>query len=106
MTFDEILQEDMQNSILSLDEFAGIHNLNGQKCTAVVQNIISNEKFTVSGDFVEMYADNIMVNVSEKEINAVPFRGQRFSVDGKDYEVLSCQNVRGILTIRLGSNET
>lgn len=110
-SFKDIAQGEDIDVFINLDEFADEHDLNGIKCTAVLQNISTANNFMAGEhsnfmtDYAGLYGSRILVNVRKSDLDAVPVYGQTFSLDGEMYLVESCADDMGILTIQLVANE-
>ena len=87
---------------LDLDDFAEIHDVNGVKCRAVLQEISAED---LSGTHYEVYRDLMQVHCRVRDLPEIPRYGQTFRVDGKLYLVDSCAEDMGMLTIKLEAND-
>lgn len=87
---------------LDLDDFAEIHDVNGVKCRAVLQEISAED---LSGTHYEVYRDLMQVHCRARDLPEIPRYGQTFRLDGKLYLVDSCAEDMGMLTIRLEAND-
>lgn len=91
---------------LDLEDFADIHDVNGVKCRAVVQDIsIADDLTGGSGVHLGLYGTLLEVNCSTRDLPEIPVYGQTFRVDGKLYVVESVTEAMGMLTIKLEAND-
>ena len=107
-TFKEQIAADNAAVFINELEFADTHNLNGTDCQAIVQDIsVAEELSTGSGveqHYPGVYGSRVQVNCLKSDLPEVPVYGQAFRVDGKLYDVESCADDMGILTIQLIGN--
>lgn len=107
-TFKEQIAADNAAVFINELEFADTHNLNGTDCKAIVQDIsVAEELSTGSGveqNYPGIYGIRVQVNCLKSDLPEVPVYGQAFRVDGKLYDVESCADDMGILTIQLIGN--
>lgn len=89
-------------------EFAGEHDLNGNVCKAILQDISvadadidARNRIAYGG----IYGSRLLVNCLTESVPKVPKSGNAFNVDGKIYIIESCADDMGILTIMLVANE-
>ncbi|MBO5167644.1 MAG: hypothetical protein J6B49_00900 [Phascolarctobacterium sp.] len=105
MGFKEMVAADNASVFLNLDEFAEIHNLNGTRCTAILQDISIDQTLSVGeDDYRNLYGSTILVNCRKNDLPYVPVHGQTFNVDDQLYLVESVADDMGMLTIKLISN--
>lgn len=104
--FKSIVAKDNEAVFLNLEEFAGIHDLNGVKCRAILQNYSVADELS-SGQTVHfgLYNTLLLVNCLAQDLPEIPAYGQTFRVDGKLYMVQDCAATMGILTIKLEAND-
>lgn len=105
MRFKDFIQRDL-DVFLNLDEFAEMHEIDGQEIAAVVDKDIiktySNNKYE---RYDGVYKGEIIVYIKADDFTKRPVFGQHIRVDGKLYLVVECNEDAGILEIVLGSNE-
>lgn len=107
-TFKDCIEADNAAVFINDLEFADEHNLNGTKCIAILQDISVAEELTtgsgVNQTYPGIYGSRVQVNCLKRDLPEVPVYGQTFRVDGKLYDVESCADDMGILTIQLIGN--
>lgn len=105
-TFKEQIAADNAAIFINDMEFADTHDLNGTECKAVVQDISVAE---VAEDFGQaytgIYGSRVQVNCLKESLPEVPVPLQVFVLDGKIYQVESCADDMGILTIQLAVHD-
>ncbi len=89
-------------------EFAAEHDLNGNVCKAILQDISIAEadidarnRIAYSG----IYGSRLQVNCLKKDLPEVPVYGNAFYVDERPYIIESCADDMGILTLQLVASE-
>ena len=95
------------NVFLNTDEFADLHDIDGQMIKALIDSDILNE---YSNDKTEMYdgvyRGEIALYVKESDLNYRPVRGQIMRLDGNIYTVKKCADDMGIFRITLEAAES
>ena len=105
--FRDMVAADMDSVFLNADEFAEEHKLNGTDCICVVESPTTQEMFK-QGEKYEGY-DAIhgltaVVHVKKSDIGEMPVEDQDFTLDDESFQVDSCTEHMGMLTIRLRAN--
>lgn len=107
-TFKDYVAADNAVVFINDLEFADEHDLNGTKCKAILQDVsVAEELTTGSGmnqNYPGIYGSRLQVNCLKDDLPEAPVYSQTFRVDGKLYEVESCADDMGILTIQLIGN--
>lgn len=106
-TFKEQIAADFAAVFINPDEFAVECNFNGVDCLAVIQDINTKEDLGIdkSGDYYPgAYGSRKQVNIIANTLPEIPVYGQQIKLDGKFYDVESCDNDMGMLTIVLVAN--
>lgn len=88
-------------------EFAAEHDLNGNVCKAILQDIsvaddVDGKNIVTYGG---VYGSRLQVNCLKSSLPKTPVSGNAFTVDGKLYLVESCADDMGIYTIQLVVNK-
>jgi len=95
------------NVFLNTDEFADLHDIDGQMIKALIDSDILNE---YSNDKTEMYdgvyRGEIALYVKESDLNYRPVRGQIMRLDGNIYTVKECADDMGVFCITLEAAES
>lgn len=108
MTFKEQVALDNRAVFLNNLEFADEHNLNGDICQAIMQNVsITGDSLAASerNAYPGIYQEHLLINCLESDLTEIPVSGQGFEVDGELYLVESCVLDLGMLSITLVANE-
>lgn len=107
--FQEQIAADNTAVFMNELEFAEKHNLNGQVCPAILQDISVAEGLStgnsVNQTYPGLYGSRLQVYCKKNDLPETPRYGQRFRVDKKLYLVESCADDVGILTIQLIAND-
>lgn len=107
--FEEQIATDNAAIFINDLEFASLHDLNGTKCKAIVQDISVAQSLSVEmgqdNNYFGIYGSRLQVNCLKDDLPEVPTYGMRFYLDGKMYEVESVGDDMGILTIQLIAND-
>lgn len=103
MTFKEILQKDIKNVFLNLNEFAEIHDLNGFKVAAVIDDDFLDEiTLKISGEQQSkapgLFGGTIAIYVAKSDFGKLK-PGRALEVDGKLHKVISTSEEDGMLKI-------
>nr|DAL11048.1 MAG TPA_asm: Gifsy-2 prophage ATP-binding sugar transporter-like barrel, 4 helix bundle.7A [Caudoviricetes sp.] len=108
-TFKEQVAADFAAVFINESEFADKHIFNDVSCLAVVQDINTKENLSIdkSGEYYPgAYGARKQVNIIADVLPEIPVYGQTVKLDGKYYEVESCDNDMGMLTIILMANRS
>ncbi len=101
-TFKEQIAADNAAIFINDMEFADMHDLNGTECKAIVQDISVAEAAEDFGQaYTGIYGSRVQVNCLKELLPEAPVPLQVFVLDGKMYQVESCADDMGILTIQL-----
>lgn len=105
--FKDIVASDMDDVFLNMDEFAEEHDLNGTVCACVVESPTTKERFS-QGEKYEGYDAihglTVIIHVKKADIAEMPVEDQDFTLDDELFQVDSCTEHMGMLTIRLRAN--
>lgn len=93
------------DTFLNLDEFADVHDINGQQITCVVDRDVIREYSRLQERRDGVYVGEIAVFVRATDLPDRPVKGQHMKVDGERYLVANCSESAGILEITLEANE-
>lgn len=113
MGFKDAVAADIGRVFLNANEFAEEHTLEfikkkvAVKTLCIVQDVNTKENLSIDkrGDYYPgAYGVRKMVNVATNAVPEVPVYGQAIKLDGKTYEVESCDDDMGVLTIILEDN--
>lgn len=100
MTFKESLEFD-NDAFLDTDEFADIHQLEGQECTCVVDTdiLMDESNHNLGKGVIRVFAKTENIPVPPLE------HGDALNVDGTEYLVDTWSNDQGMTVITLYRNE-
>ena len=103
MTFKEMLQKDIKNVFLNLNEFAEIHDLNGYKVAAVIDDDFLDEITLKINDEPQrkapgLFGGTIAIYVATSDFGKLK-PGRALEVDGKLHKVMSTSEQDGMLKI-------
>ena len=92
------------------DEFAEMHDLNGMRGMAVVQQVSADDSFSCGSNietryYYQLYGNHVPVNCKEEDLDEVPVYGQSFRLDDKLYTVAESKTDLGIVTLILVAND-
>lgn len=107
MSFKDCIASDIKSVFINADEFADTHNINGEECTCILQDVTSAEDITIDkkGNYYPyVYGASKVLNVAKDDLTEVPVYGQTLEVDGELYSVENVADDMGILTITLMDN--
>lgn len=106
--FQEQIAADNAAVFMNENEFAEEHNLNGNTCACIVQNITSDDDLTTGNmearKLYDIYGVHKEVNVVKDSLDETPVYGQTFYLDDALYTVMDVADDMGILTIVLVAN--
>ncbi|WP_425057623.1 hypothetical protein SCACP_21400 [Sporomusa carbonis] len=95
-----LLNDDL-DVFFDLDEFAEMHNINGQNMVCIIDQHISKQyRMNYDGLFMRQ----VVLFVRESDLGYRPDYDQRMTIDDKWYTVMECVNNNGLLEITLGAN--
>lgn len=88
LSFQEQLQKDFDSTFFSLNEFAGLHDIDGEKIPVVVDNeTLLQLNLGKSADSDGIFLDNKMFFVQKKYMPNEPAIDQIMEFDGEAYHV-------------------
>lgn len=106
MNFKDQIAKDLV-VFFNIDEFADMHNINGQQVICVVD---TDANKTRSGQQSEQYdgifLSTIKVFIKVSDLQKKPVYGKVFRLDEKPYIVIECAENIGMYEITLGLNDT
>ena len=103
---DQIVGDDL-DVFVDLDDFAEEHDVNGNVCRAVLQEVSTGDKIpgSVNPDY-DLYTTSVQLHCRTQDLDEIPVSGQSlFRVDDKNFTVISVDENMGILTINLQAND-
>lgn len=105
-SFKEQLEKDFETTFFNTDEFAEIHELQGNEVPVVVDNdIIIALSLGKHADTDGIFTDDKMIFVQKKYLEFEPVAGQHLSFDGEIYPIKTVNEDMGGYTIILSGNE-
>lgn len=105
-SFKEQLEKDFETTFFNTDEFAEIHELQGNEVPVVVDNdIIITLSLGKNADADGIFTDDKMIFVQKKYLEFEPVAGQHLSFDGEIYQIKTVNEDMGGYTIILSGNE-
>ena len=105
-SFKEQLEKDFETTFFNTDEFAEIHELQGNEVPVVVDNdIIITLSLGKHADADGIFTDDKMIFVQKKYLEFEPVAGQHLSFDGEFYPIKTVNEDMGGYTIILSGNE-
>lgn len=108
-TFKDYLNDDIQDVFLNPNEFAELHLLDGTLISMVIEKEIVDSKTGLGQEF-EDATQGIFETVIVLILKAVDYKkplvGAKVKLDGKYYYVINAFEDYGMLTIKLGANES
>lgn len=108
-TFKDYLNEDIQDVFLNPNEFAELHLLDGTLISMVIEKETVDSKTGLGQEF-EDATQGIFETVIVLILKAVDYKnplvGAKVKLDGKYYYVINAFEDYGMLTIKLGANES
>lgn len=97
--FQDCLASDLA-IFMSLDEFADVHDIDGQHVACVFDSDIIKGGSSYDG----IYVSTKKLYVKASDLDGRPIEGQHMHVDGKLYLVADCAENTGMLEITLEAN--
>ncbi|MCM0759603.1 hypothetical protein M7775_13675 [Sporomusa sphaeroides DSM 2875] len=105
MSLKDMMAADIAAVFLNPDEFAEMHEIDGQQILCVVDEDISKQRSNrQSENYDGIYQRELTLFISESDLGYRPERDQKMTVDGEWYKVLNCAASAGMLEIDLGAN--
>lgn len=106
-TFKDIIRADIDSTFMNLEEFAGLHTVNGRKMPVTVDNneLIERAKKAKS-NMDGIYAKTTLIYVKAKDFGQLPPVGSALNLDGKTYKVTDAMNEDGLYSIHLEANRS
>lgn len=103
--FKGILKTDIDTAFINQLEFAELHKLGKVELKAVVEETINKDYARQTYDDNErLFLKTVCVHCRTEDYPEVPEEGEILKLDGRIYQVVSCSNNLGVLTINLGAN--
>lgn len=107
MSFKDVLAADIANVFLNIDEFAEVHNINGETVPAIVDtDVLKQRSNRQSQNFDGIYKGEVVVFVATTSLVKRPVHGQPLRLDGRLYVVSACAESNGMLEITLEANDS
>lgn len=107
MTLEEVFLKDLEDVFFAKDEYAKQHQLNGQEVVCIVYDgqilEVDHTLDHILDSGQGIFRAEKVVEVSQKDLEFVPFEGQLLHLDGVAYRVQSCADAAGIWQIALES---
>ncbi len=94
-----------ETTFFNTDEFAEIHELQGNEVPVVVDNDIIITPLGKHADADGIFTDDKMIFVQKKYLEFEPVAGQHLSFDGEIYPIKTVNEDMGGYTIILSGNE-
>ena len=92
---------------LNTDEFADMHDIDGNQVAAIVdEDIIKQRSNRQGGNFDGVYRGEVVLYVKAADLSRRPVRGQAIRLDGRLMLVDDCAESDGMLEISLEANES
>lgn len=105
MGFKDCVNADLK-VFLGTDEFAAIHNIDGQDIPAVIDDdIVKTRSNNKTEQYDGVYSSQKVVFVKSSDMPDRPVFGQHLKLDGKIYQVQECTDSDGMMEITLGVND-
>ena len=107
MTFKEIVRADIDNVFMNVEEFAGVHIVNGKRMPITVDNNelierAKKAKYNMDG----IYTKTTLIYVKAKDFGQLPIVGSALNLDGRIYKVTDAMNEDGLYSIHLEANRS
>ena len=105
--FKDMVEADMDAVFLNLDEFAEEHNLNGADCVCILESPTSMGQLQQGKDYEGydvVHRTVITIHVKKSDLGEMPVEDQDFTLDGELFQVESCVEHKGMLTLSLRAN--
>lgn len=101
ITFKEALIKDMQ-TLINTNEFASIHVLGGQEVPLIIDDDELQKRKLEAAEGT--YVGDLLILVEVTYLNRRPVEGQKLTLDGVHYFVISCSEKDGLYEIAIGVN--
>lgn len=102
-SFRESLLSDLRNTFFNSNEFAELHNVDGQGLYIIIdEDLLKEMQIRQQQDGV--YKSGIIFQVEKSAFGDKPAVGQRIKLDYKNYKVKDCNESEGMYTIILEAN--
>lgn len=106
MGFKEQCVKDL-NVFLNINEFADIHDIDGQQVAIVVDRDITKTRSNNRSERYDgIYASEVVVYIKDGDLPRRPVFGQVLRLDGTIFTVIDCGEEGGMLVITLGANDS
>jgi hypothetical protein len=106
MNFKDQMAADISAVFLNTDEFADMHDIDGQSLASVVDNDVLKNHSRQSERYDGIYKAEVTVCVKKSDLGYRPVTGQSMRLDGELYLVADCDEADGMLTIVLEASES
>lgn len=102
MTFQEIIQEDIEDVFFS--DFAEIHNVDGKDKMVLIGNLENRDQEThhVTEQVRGVYMKEIGFYIKPSDLETLPIIGRKMKFDGQTYLVQDAVDENSLYFIRLG----
>lgn len=111
MTFKEQVQHDIDAVFMNLEEFSGIHTVNGREMAVQIDSneMIEREKRHRNRQGVYsdgVYIKELLIYVRAEDFGKLPAVGRVLTLDGKAYTISDAIDEDGIYSLSLEANRT
>ncbi len=106
-TFKSIIRSDIDTVFMNLDEFAGMHKVNGKAMPVTVDNneLIEREK-KMKSNMDGVFVRSLLIYVKAKDFGALPAVGSVLNLDGTVFKVTDATNEDGLYSIEMEANKS
>lgn len=107
LTFKDVARADIDNVFMNVDEFAGIHTVNGKKMSVIIDNneLIERAK-RINSHMDGIYVKQTLIYVKAKDFGPLPAVGQVVNLDGKTFRVTDATNEDGLYSLHMEANRS
>lgn len=103
-TFKDFIPLDNNRVFINTNEFAEIHNIDGEDLPIVFDTDILNERPLQHAEGV--YLSHVVIFIDKKALGYIPVQNQEITVDDVIYTVMKVSDDNGLLEITLEANES
>lgn len=107
MSLKEQMAADISAVFLNPDEFAEMHDIDGNQVLALIEKDVLQERSSRKSERYDgIYKGAVTVYVKESDLGYRPVYGQSLHLDSELYLVTECYAGNGLLTVGLEANES
>lgn len=103
-SFKQMLEEDISHTFMNMDEFAEIHNVNGQKMPVIVdsnEQLEREKRMSENPQKLGIHMKQLLIYVKRSDYGPLPSPGNYLLFDGQNYQVTDAIDESGVYSVSM-----